>query len=398
MTKAHTTRDLHQGFSRPIIGVDFHTFDGIFQGSRSHVLGIFSEAIKLAPDLDFVFFLDNPEQLKSEHPDFIAPNVRLARMPHRAGLIRLGLQLPWMQMREKLDLLHTQYRLPFVPLGPCACTIHDVLFESHPEYFSKSFTLQSKLTFRLAAKFARLLFTVSEYSRAELTSRYGLAPAEIKVLYNGVDRARFFPGRAGAELIASLGLVTGGYVLTVGRLEPRKNHVRLIEAYARLGDSAPPLVCVGQRDFGYAAALEAASRFGIRDRVHFLENVSDGVLPALMRNACLFVFPAIAEGFGMPVAEALASGVPVVTSDTTSLPEVAGRAAVLVDPLDVESIHQGMAKVLGDADLAARMVAEGGTQILKFNWTESARKLVESYRDFFGDRYVKQSPLEKVKT
>ena len=398
MTKSLTTRDLNQGFRRPKIGVDFHTFDGIFQGSRSHVLGIFRETIKLAPDLDFVFFLDNPEQLKSEHPDFIAPNVRLARMPHRTGLIRLGWQLPWMQMREKLDLLHTQYRLPFVPLGPCACTIHDVLFESHPEYFSKSFTLQSKLTFRLAAKFARLLFTVSEYSRAELTSRYGLAPAEIKVLYNGVDRARFFPGRAGAELIASLGLVPGGYVLTVGRLEPRKNHVRLIEAYARLGDSAPPLVCVGQRDFGYAAALEAASRFGIRDRVHFLENVGDGVLPALMRNACLFVFPAIAEGFGMPVAEALASGVPVVTSGTTSLPEVAGRAAVLVDPLDVESIHQGMAKVLGDAGLAGRMVTEGGTQILKFNWTESARKLVESYRDFFADRYVEQSQLEKVKT
>lgn len=388
MTTNVPIRSLRDGVRRPKIGVDFHTFDGIFQGSRSHVLGIFREVIRLAPEIDFVFFLEKTELLKAEHPEFIASNVRLVHMSHRSGPVRLGLQLPWRQISEKLDLLHTQYRLPFVPLGPCACTIHDVLFESHPEYFPKSFTLQSKLTFRLAAKFSRLLFTVSEFSRSEISSRYGVALARMGVLYNGVDRTRFFPGRAGSELLAPLGLEPGGYLLTVGRLEPRKNHARLIEAYARLGANTPPLVCVGQRDFGYSAALEAASRFGVKDRVHFLENVGDGVLPALMRNARLFVFPAIAEGFGMPVAEALASGVPVVTSNTTSLPEVAGKAAVLVDPLDVASISAGIAKVLGDPDLAAHMVEDGATQVLKFDWTESARTLVKAYRGFFAQRYV----------
>ena len=148
---SHANGDLKEGVSRPLVGVDFHTFDGIFQGSRSHVLGLFKEAVCMAPEMDFVLFLDNPARLLTEHPEFDLPNVRTVRMPHRPGLVRLGLQLPWLQLREKLDLLHTQYRLPFVPLGPCACTIHDVLFESHPEYFPKTFTLQSKLTFRLAA-------------------------------------------------------------------------------------------------------------------------------------------------------------------------------------------------------------------------------------------------------
>jgi glycosyltransferase involved in cell wall biosynthesis len=387
---------LKNGVRRPLIGVDFHTFDGIFQGSRSHVLGLFKEAVRMAPEMDFILFLDNPARLLTEHPEFDLPNVRTLRMPHRPGLVRLGLQLPWLQLREKLDLLHTQYRLPFVPMGPCACTIHDVLFESHPEYFSKTFTLQSKLTFRLAAHLSRLLFSVSAFSRSEIASRYGIDPKGIGILYNGVDRNRFFPGPTGSELLAPLGLVRGGYLLTVGRLEPRKNHVRLIEAYAQLGDTAPPLVCVGQRDFGYEPALAAASRLGVAHRVFFLEKVGDDVLPALMRNARAFMFPAIAEGFGMPVAEALASGVPVVTSDTTSMPEVAGGAAILVNPMDVASIAVGMRRALDDVQLTERLVTLGAEQVQKFSWAASAQTLVAAYRDFFADRYAPaETPYEE---
>lgn len=389
---------LKDGVGRPLVGVDFHTFDGIFQGSRSHILGLFKEAVRLAPEIDFVLFLDNPARLLEEHPEFDLPNVRTLRMQHRPGPVRLGLQLPWLQISQKLDLLHTQYRLPFIPMGPCACTIHDVLFESHPEYFPKTFTLQSKLTFRLAARLSRLLFSVSEFSRSEVAGRYGISPERIGVLYNGVDRNRFFPGSKGAELLTPLGLVGGQYLLTVGRLEPRKNHVRLVEAYAQLGELAPPLVCVGQRDFGYEPALAAASRHGVAHRVHFLEKVGDDVLPALMRNARAFVFPAIAEGFGMPVAEALASGVPVVTSDTTSMPEVAGGAAILVNPLEVASIAKGMRRALEDSQLAEQLVAKGSTQVEKFSWAASAQTLVTAYRGFFADRYVTtQMPYSGVR-
>jgi glycosyltransferase involved in cell wall biosynthesis len=385
---------------RPKIGVDFHTFDGIFQGSRSHVIGLFREVIKLAPEIDFVFFLGNPDRLVSSYPEFRAPNVRLVKMPHRPGPVRLAFQLPWLQWREKLDLLHTQYRLPFFPMGPCACTIHDVLFESHPEYFPRFFTLQSKLTFRAAAHFASLLFTVSEYSRNEISIRYGIDKSRIGILYNGVDTSRFFSGNHGEALLEPFGLARGEYILMVGRLEPRKNHVRLIEAYARLGNGVPPLVCVGQRDFGYAAALEAANRLGVSSRVHFLENIGDEVLPALMRNSRLVAFPAIAEGFGMPVAEALASGVPVVTSNSTSMPEVAGGAAVLVDPLDINSIASGLAKVLADPELSACLVANAQQQVAKFNWKTSAQTLVNAYRGHFAERYVEvgRAPVAETRT
>lgn len=364
------------------VGVDFHTYDGIYQGSRSHILGIYKKAIEIAPDIEFLFFLENTEKLKNEHPQFSAENVQLIKTKHRSGLFRLTFQLAWLQYKHKLDLLHTQYRTPLIPLGPCACTIHDILFESHPEYFPKSFALQSKITFRLASITSKLLFSVSRFSQGELERKYNIPKSKIRVTYNGVDFDRFFPGNEGALLVKNLGFEPNNYILTLGRLEPRKNHVRLIEAYSRLGSSAPPLVCIGQRDFGYDQAISASHRFGVSDRVHFLENIDDTLLPALIRNSLLFVFPAIAEGFGMPVAEALASGVPVVTSNTTSLPEVAGDAAVLIDPYDVQSICEGISKILHDSELSATLRVQGPIQAKKFDWHTSAKVLVDGYTEF----------------
>lgn len=364
------------------VGVDFHTYDGIYQGSRSHILGIYKKAIEIAPEIEFIFFLENTEKLKNEHLQFSATNVTLIKTKYRSGLFRLTLQLAWLQYKYKLDLLHTQYRTPLIPFGPCACTIHDVLFESHPEYFPKSFALQSKITFRLSSLTSKLLFTVSRFSQGELERRYNIPKSKIQVTYNGVDFDRFFPGSEGSLQVENLNFVPNNYILMLGRLEPRKNHVRLIEAYARLGHSAPPLVCIGQRDFGYEQAISASHRFGVSDRVHFLENIDDTLLPALIRNSLLFVFPAIAEGFGMPVAEALASGVPVVTSNTTSLPEVAGNAAILIDPYDVESIYRGISKVLCDPELAATLRVQGPIQAKNFDWQTSAKVLVDAYTEY----------------
>lgn len=364
------------------VGVDFHTFDGIYQGSRSHILGLFKEAILLAPDIEFFFFLNSTEQLLNEYPEFGNPNVTLVKMPSRSSLWRLAVQLPLLRKKYAIDLLHTQYRLPFFSFGPCACTIHDVLFESHPEYFSRFFTWQSKLSFRLAAYFSTLLFTVSDYSKKQISQRYSVDPAKIQVIYNGVDFTRFHPGDLGRERLAEVGLEAGEYILNVGRLEPRKNHVRLIEAYAKLKGDVPPLICVGQRDFGYDQALSLVDRLGVQDRVKFLEHVDDRLLPILMRHAKFFVFPAIAEGFGMPVAEALASGVPVLTSNTTSMPEVAGAAAVLVDPIDIDSIAAGMNQLLTNAAFSGQLVKKGLQHVERFDWRHSASVLVKSYRTY----------------
>lgn len=375
---------------RPRIGVDFHTWDGIFQGSRSHVLGLYRQAIVQAPDLDFVFFLGDTDSLRAAHPEFAAPNVQLVSMPHGRAVWRLAVQLPWLRWRHGIDLLHMQYRLPLLPLGDCAVTIHDVLFETYPQFFPKTFVWQSQLTFRHAARHADVLFSVSEFSKQDIARHYGVDANRIRVTYNGVDTQRFHPATANDShddsRLATLGLASRGYLLTVGRLEPRKNHETLIRAYAQLPADTPPLVIVGQRDFTFDRIFTTIDELGLRNRIKLLEKVGDDTLPMLMRHARLFVYPAFAEGFGMPVAEALASGVPVITSNTTSLPEVAGDAALLTAPHDAGQLADKMRQVLNDDALARSLAAKGLERVKAFDWADSARVLVGAFREHLRQR------------
>ncbi|MDZ7813021.1 MAG: glycosyltransferase family 1 protein [Ideonella sp.] len=166
----------------------------------------------------------------------------------------------------------------------------------------------------------------------------------------------------------------------MGRLEPRKNHVTLLQAYARLADAAPPLVIVGQRDFHYGAVFDDIRRLQLGPRVKVLETVDDATLPAVLRHALLFVYPALAEGFGMPVPEAMASGVPVITANTTALPEVAGDAALLVPPDDDAGLAAALSEVLAPGPRAQAMRQAGLLQAARFSWEASAQTLLAGIR------------------
>lgn len=378
--------------ARPRVGVDFHTFDGLYQGSRSHLLGLYGEAVALAPEIDFVLLSAAPERLAQAHPAFAAANVACVDLPHAGGLARLGWQLGLVRRRHHIDLLHLQFRLPLWAGGPCACTIHDLLFETHPQFFGAAFGSMARWTSRRSARRAALLFSVSEYSRGELVRLYGLDPARIPITANGVDGARFRPaadpataeGEAERALVAAHGLVPGRYLCTVGRIEPRKNHLGLLRAYARLAAPRPPLLVIGQRDFEAAPVFDAARALGLGDTLRFMENVDDAALPVLLRNALAFVYPSFAEGYGMPVAEAMASGVPVLTSDVTALPEVAGDAALYADPQRPEAIAVGMERLLGDAALRHRLAAAGVARAASMRWRASAEVLVDALRGYFA--------------
>ncbi|MDZ4078363.1 glycosyltransferase family 1 protein [Hydrocarboniphaga sp.] len=364
------------------VGVDFHVWDGIFQGSRSHILGLYKSVIRKAPDIDFYFFLENTKHLREQHSEFAADNVTLVSAKHLPGVVRLGVQLPYLQLRHKLDLLHVQYRLPFLKFGPSACTIHDVLFETHPQFFGKGFVRQSKITYRHAARNSDLLFSVSQFSKLEIERLYGPDLSPISVTYNAVDQNLFFPLPGGEDAVTKLGLEPGRYLLTVGRLEPRKNHIALIEAYAELSEDTPPLIIVGQPDFSYEAIFGKIKDLKLTGRVKLLSDVEDQTLPAVIRHALVFVYPAFAEGFGMPVAEAMASGVPVITSNTTSLPEVVGGAALLVDPHSIQDIAAAIRSVLANLELRSNMRKKGLEQVQKFSWEGSADVFLTAVRNF----------------
>jgi len=363
------------------LGVDFHTFDGIYQGSRSHLIGLYREAIVQAPDIEFFFFLANPPALRAALAEFSRPNVHLVLMRERPGIWRLAWQLASLQRRHRLDILHVQYRLPLLPAGPCMCTIHDVLFETHPQFFARSFARVARVSARHAVRRSAITLTVSGYSRRQIAAHYGIDAARVILTPNAVDRTRFHPGRDGEERLRRWNLRSGEYLCTLGRLEPRKNHVSLVQAYARLDASAPPLIIIGQRDFAYAAIFEAIERLQMTGRVRIIEDADDAALPALLRHARLMVYPSYAEGFGMPVLEALASGVPVITSDTTSLPEVAGPAAWLTSPTDVERLAKCLREALEETPAArAQRIERGLEHAARFTWREAAQNLLCAVR------------------
>lgn len=365
---------------RPKIGLELHFLDGRAQGLRTHCVEVFSRVARSTPEIDFYCIMAKIELLEKE--GFTSSNVVPVPLRHAGRLQRYGFSIGSLVRKHKLDLLHCQFSTP--PIVPCktAITIHDILAETHPEYFSRMYRIFARLTQTLAVRQASQIYTVSTYSRREIARVYGIPEDRVTVLLNAVDERRFVPRTdCRCNEVKSRGLVPGEYILTVGRLEPRKNHKRLFEAYARLRlpFAKPPLVVVGQKDFGYAEALKAIRDLGIEREVRLLEDVSNEELPGLYRNAKLFIYASLAEGFGMPVLEAMASGVPVVTSNNSALLEAAGDAAVLVQPTDVESITGGVERLLRNPDICATLVERGRHHLRKFAWDQTAKVLRESY-------------------
>ncbi len=260
-------------------------------------------------------------------------------------------------------------------------TVHDLSFLRYPDHFvPKLVRYLSRVVPESVARADRVLAD-SEATRADLVELLGTPPEKVEVLYSGVD-ARFRPeGEPGEQerLRARYGL-DRPYVLSVGTLQPRKNYVRLIRAFARLSMSGLMLVIAGARGWLYEEVLEEATRHG--DRVRILGFVEEEDLPALYRNAVLFVFPSFYEGFGLPVLEAMACGVPVVCSCASSLPEVAGDAALLVDPQDEEGLRGAMGRALEDDSLRREMTARGLARAAAFTWERAARQLFAAFAAF----------------
>lgn len=263
--------------------------------------------------------------------------------------------------------------------GPVAisrqvCTIHDLIPLDRPEWFTPSFSRWYRWLFPRLARRVRHIIAVSEFTKQRIVELLKVAPERITVILNGVD-GRFTPRpRAEIEALRLDLKISGLYLLSVGSLEPRKNIRRLLEAWRQilpaLADDVE-LVIAGAS--GDPRVFADAGVPTIPDRVRFLGYVPDERLPALYSGALALVYPTLYEGFGLPPLEAMACGTPVVTSNNTSLPEVAGEAALLVDPLDPSSIADGIGRMLTSAEMREGLGRAGLDRARKLSWDETAR-------------------------
>ena len=297
----------------------------------------------------------------------------------------IGLSLEFLLKRSKPDVFFSPtHYLPIFSPHKSVISILDVSYVRFPELFRKSDLNQLTKWTKYSVGKARQIFTISKASKDDIIKEYGVAADSIAVTYPGIRQGLMIKdkGLSMEELKKKYG-VNREYILFVGTLQPRKNIVRLIEAFSRVSRSSLipntlSLIIIGKKGWLYEEILGAPKKFNIESRVKFLDFVPDEDLPAFYKNAVCFVLPSLYEGFGLPVLEAMQYGCPVITSNVSSLPEAGGDAALYVDPLNVDDIAKNLEFIIHNSELRKKLITKGYEHVKKFSWEKTARETLKA--------------------
>lgn len=374
------------------IGIDIrHLAKAQHSGVGHYTLNLIKHLARQNPDEQLILFAAGTRATLAQLPRLRGANIKLETlsMPNRLLTARLkSLVGPALEdyLSEPPDLWlfpninQIKTRLPY------ALTMHDVAFRLFPEYF----TAKSRLWFR-TAQVGKLLadagtiLSVSARTKADLNHLWSVPTSKIKVTPLGVDNDYTPQRQPNDRQFLKAHQIDFPYVLTLSTLEPRKNIESAIEAFdavARQHPSLPHhLVIAGGYGWKTKSIHEAKRRAWARERIHFLGYVPGHHKPTLYRRASVFLFPSFYEGFGLPTLEALASGTPVITSFTGSMPEVVGNAAILIDPYNVTDLEQALTEVLLDENLSSLLRERGLARAKTYTWTQTAHITMEALQN-----------------
>jgi len=316
----------------------------------------------------------------------LGPNFRAVLEPSPNYSIREQIHVPWVLRRERPDLYHApHYVLPAAINCNSVVTIHDCIHLMFPQYLPNRMAYAyARAQMWTAAHRSDCILTVSDASKRDILHLFNIPPEKIVVVYNAID-AHFSvtPAPDAVARVRERYQLDHRFVLYVGNIKPHKNLVRLIEAFSELRSGEledVKLLIIGDEISKLPALRHAVHRHKLHKHVRFLGYVPDDQLAVLYRLAGVFVFPSLYEGFGLPPLEAMASGTPVVVSNVSSLPEVVGDAAVLVDPHDIDSIVDGLRCVLTNPARADDMRRKGLERSREFSWERSVARTLEVYK------------------
>jgi glycosyltransferase involved in cell wall biosynthesis len=367
------------------ISVDAHAIGCRLTGNEVYIRNLLKQFARLDEDSELIAYISK-EGVKADLPARIRTR-GVSQNPYK----RLGLDLPQHLLRDRPDLLHVQYTGPLFSAAPLVVSVHDVSFLEYPQYFTRFRSLQLRLTVQQTVQRAARVLTPSEYSRRAILKHYRIPEDKVVVVPNAVA-GQFRPIErevARAAIQRKFG-IRRPFVLTVGDLQPRKNHVGLLHAFEDVLQAEPKLphdlVFVGKETWYSRELHRAVDRSGVQDRVHFAGFVEDSDLVKFYGACDLFAFPSFYEGFGLPILEAMACGRAVVCSRTTAMPEVANAAGILFDPGSKEEIARAMLDVLLNSELRARLERLGLHRAAGFSWEKSAAQTLDVYYDVAGRR------------
>lgn len=283
--------------------------------------------------------------------------------------------------RIKPDLVHGMaYALPVGWNGPGVVTVYDLSFLLFPRAFNAANRIYLAATTRAAVKRARRVLTISEHVKRDMVRLLRLPEESVDVTYPAVEHRFHMLPEADVEAFRVARGLPEAFIFAVGTLEPRKNLVGLLAAYARMSKPRPPMYVAGGQGWQVSPIFDTVRQLHLTEEVHFLGFVPEDELPLWYNAARLFVYPSLYEGFGLPVLEAMACGTPVITSTAASLPEVGGKAAMLVAPQDVGRIAEEMQRLFDDPQRRMEMRAAGRIQASRFSWRAMTDQTVGSYR------------------
>ena len=361
--------------------VDAHAIGRHLTGNEVYVRSLLSAFAALDQGSEFVAYVSSDSAAQS-----IPSNIRTRRIAANPFL-RLGLDLAMQVRRDRPDLLHVQYTAPIGCPVPVVVSVHDVSFLEHPEYFTRDRAWQLQWTVRRTVRRAAKILTGSEFSKWSILKVYGDLDEDKVVVVPNAAASEFRPlsREAAAAAVEERFSLGAPFILSVGDLQPRKNQIGLIRAFARLVKAYPQfkqdLVLAGKETWFADQVHRAARDSGVSDRIRFFGFVSDRDLLQLY-NACdLFVFPSFYEGFGLPALEAMACGRAVVCSHTSALPEVVDGAAILFDPYSTDQMVRAIADLLLDSELRQRMERLGLQRAAHFSWQKTAQRTLEVFRE-----------------
>ena len=337
------------------------------------------------------------EDLPKERPGW---NYKILKPNKLWTIVTLPLALYSAKVKPDLIFSPTHYIPRFSPVKR-GVTIFDLAYLHFPEMFTKKDLWQLTNWSKYSIKKADHIITISKSTKKDIMKKYKVKSKKITVAYPGYDRKNYKLQITNFKLenIKKKYEILGGYIIYIGTIQPRKNLVRLMEAFARivhlrgetkstsglhLGGGLQLVIAgkttgPGRKGWKYEDILKTPKMLGIEDKIIFTGFVPAEDLPVLLYGAEAFVLPSLWEGFGIPVLEAMACGVPVIISNVSSLPEVAGNAGLLVDPYSIDQIEQAMRTLLTDKKLGGKKSKQGLEQVKKFSWEKCAKEILRSF-------------------